>query len=145
MTTIDDGWNATEPVGGVATSTSARLSATGVACWFGEKKVLEGVDLEMAPGQVTALIGPSGCGKSTFLRTLNRMHELVPSSATLAGQVRARRGGHLPRPVAPGHRRAIRSRIGMVFQKPNPFPAKSIWQDNVAYGPQARRDEEVRL
>ena len=52
------------------------LSARNVSCWFGEKKVLEGVNLVMRPLEVTALIGPSGCGKSTFLRTLNRMHEL---------------------------------------------------------------------
>ena len=63
-----------------------RLEARGVACWFGANQVLDDVHLEMRPREVTALIGPSGCGKSTFLRTLNRMHELVPGAA-LAGAV----------------------------------------------------------
>ena len=62
------------------------LRATGVSAWFGSKKVLERVTLDMDSGKVTALIGPSGCGKSTFLRILNRMHELIPSAA-LSGSV----------------------------------------------------------
>ena len=115
---------------GTSTSapTAAGLSARGVACWFGDRKVLEGVDLEMRPNEVTALIGPSGCGKSTFLRTLNRMHELVPS-ASLAGEilldgVDIYRG---PLPVTD-----VRRRIGMVFQKPNPFPAMTVAENVVA-------------
>ena len=107
---------------------AAGLTATNVACWFGTKKVLEGVNLDMAPGQVTALIGPSGCGKSTFLRTLNRMHELVPS-ATLAGEILID-GVDIYRGAIPVT--DVRRRIGMVFQKPNPFPTMSIYGNVVA-------------
>ena len=105
------------------------LEARDVAAWFGSHKVLEGVSLRMEAGKVTALIGPSGCGKSTFLRILNRMHELVRTAA-LAGEVLL--GGEDI--YDPKQRPAdIRRRIGMVFQKPNPFPAMSIY-DNVASG-----------
>ena len=100
------------------------------ACaWFGDHLVLEGVDLLMRAGEVTALIGPSGCGKSTFLRLLNRMHELVPS-APLAGEILLD-GDDI---YEPGTRaQQVRMRIGMVFQKPNPFPAMTI-RDNVLSG-----------
>jgi len=105
------------------------LDADSVSAWFGSNKVLERVSLTMPPSTVTALIGPSGCGKSTFLRILNRMHELVPS-AKLAGEVRLD-GQDI---YAPGTRVIeTRNRIGMVFQKPNPFPAMSI-ADNVTAG-----------
>ncbi|MET8983736.1 phosphate ABC transporter ATP-binding protein PstB [Streptomyces sp. NPDC004539] len=110
-------------------SGAATLRADAVSAWFGEHKVLDRVSLTMPARQVTALIGPSGCGKSTFLRILNRMHELI-ASASLAGRVlldeediydRGRRITH------------ARREIGMVFQKPNPFPAMSIY-DNVLAG-----------
>jgi len=105
------------------------LNARSISAWFGNHKVLEQVSLFMQPGTVTALIGPSGCGKSTFLRILNRMHEMV-ASAALAGQVLLGDTDIYD----PGQRPAdIRRRIGMVFQKPNPFPAMSIY-DNVASG-----------
>jgi phosphate transport system ATP-binding protein len=107
----------------------ANLDAIDVSAWFGSKKVLERVSLSMAPGVVTALIGPSGCGKSTFLRILNRMHESVPG-AQLAGEV------HLDGVdiYGPGRRLTdTRKQVGMVFQKPNPFPTMSI-ADNVAAG-----------
>ncbi len=98
-----------------------RLEAAGVSAWFGSHKVLERVSLSMPPGIVTALIGPSGCGKSTFLRILNRMHETTPS-AQLAGEVFLD-GRDI---YTPGTRvTETRNRIGMVFQKPNPFPAMS--------------------
>jgi phosphate transport system ATP-binding protein len=105
------------------------LEARNVSAWFGSHKVLDRVSLNMQPGRVTALIGPSGCGKSTFLRILNRMHEMVRGAA-LAGEVLLA-GDDIYNP----HKRAsdIRRRIGMVFQKPNPFPAMSIY-DNVASG-----------
>ncbi|MGZ4436996.1 MAG: phosphate ABC transporter ATP-binding protein [Nocardioides sp.] len=110
-------------------STAAGLEAVAVSAWFGSNKVLERVSLTMPPRTVTALIGPSGCGKSTFLRILNRMHESVPS-AKLAGEVRLN-GQDI---YATGQRiTATRKRIGMVFQKPNPFPAMSI-ADNVTAG-----------
>ena len=107
----------------------AELHADEVSAWFGTHHVLDRVSLTMAAGQITALIGPSGCGKSTFLRILNRMHELVPS-ASLAGEVRL--DGH---DIYDPARRVIQARreIGMVFQKPNPFPAMSI-KENVLSG-----------
>jgi phosphate transport system ATP-binding protein len=108
---------------------SAELDARSISAWFGDRKVLDRVSLEMPAGHVTALIGPSGCGKSTFLRILNRMHELVPS-AKLAGEVRLNGDD-----IYEAGRRITDARraIGMVFQKPNPFPAMSIF-DNVLAG-----------
>jgi phosphate transport system ATP-binding protein len=107
----------------------ATLVADRVSAWFGEHHVLDDVTLTMPAGRVTALIGPSGCGKSTFLRILNRMHELVPG-ASLAGDVRLDGEG-----IYDAGRRPIESRrrIGMVFQKANPFPTMSI-NDNVLSG-----------
>jgi phosphate transport system ATP-binding protein len=107
----------------------AGLEAQQVSAWFSGHKVLERVSLHMEPGRVTALIGPSGCGKSTFLRILNRMHEMV-KGAQLAGQVLLAGQDIYDPAVRPAE---IRRRIGMVFQKPNPFPAMSIY-DNVASG-----------
>ena len=108
---------------------AATLEARDACAWFGDHLVLEGVDLVMPAGQVTALIGPSGCGKSTFLRLLNRMHELIPGAA-LDGQILLD-GEDI---YLPGMRaQQVRMRIGMVFQKPNPFPAMSI-RDNVLAG-----------
>jgi len=107
----------------------AVLDARDVSAWFGERKVLDRVNLTMEAGKITALIGPSGCGKSTFLRILNRMHEMVPS-ASLAGEVLL--DGE---DIYGASRRLTQARrdIGMVFQKPNPFPAMSIY-DNVIAG-----------
>ncbi len=105
------------------------LEASNVSAWFGSHKVLERVSLRMEPGRVTALIGPSGCGKSTFLRILNRMHEMI-KGAQLAGQVLLASQDIYDAAVRPAD---VRRRIGMVFQKPNPFPAMSIY-DNVASG-----------
>src|SRR5580700_6093544 len=105
------------------------LEATNISAWFSGHKVLERVSLHMLPGKVTALIGPSGCGKSTFLRIMNRMHEMVPG-AQLAGQVMLASQDIYDPAVRPAD---VRRRIGMVFQKPNPFPAMSIY-DNVASG-----------
>ena len=118
------------------TSTSAAVSgpldraieAVAVSCWFGKRKVLENVSLDIPKSTVVALIGPSGCGKSTFLRTLNRMHELVPG-ASLNGEVRLD-GVDI---YGPTMRAAeIRARVGMVFQKPNPFPSMSIAENVLA-------------
>ena len=108
---------------------AASLEARDASAWFGDRLVLEGVDLLMPAGEVTALIGPSGCGKSTFLRLLNRMHELVPS-ASLGGEVLLD-GDDIYR--AGIRAQEVRLRVGMVFQKPNPFPALSI-RDNVLAG-----------
>ena len=102
------------------------IDARNISAWFGSHQVLDRVSLDMRAGEVTALIGPSGCGKSTFLRILNRMHEMIPS-ASLAGEVLL--DGH---DVYDPNRKLTDARreIGMVFQKPNPFPAMSIY-DNV--------------
>jgi phosphate transport system ATP-binding protein len=114
---------------GAAPRDLAVLEARAVSAWFGERKVLDRVDLTMEAGKITALIGPSGCGKSTFLRILNRMHEMVPS-ASLAGEVLLDGAD-----IYDASRRLTQARrdIGMVFQKPNPFPAMSIY-DNVVAG-----------
>jgi phosphate transport system ATP-binding protein len=105
------------------------LIAEDVSAWFGSRQVLERCSLRMEAKQVTALIGPSGCGKSTFLRILNRMHETI-RGAKVAGRVDLDNvdiyGEHLGVTE-------VRVRIGMVFQKPNPFPAMSI-RDNVLSG-----------
>ncbi|WP_246061543.1 phosphate ABC transporter ATP-binding protein [Lapillicoccus jejuensis] len=108
---------------------AAAVEAVDVCAWFGDRLVLEGVDLVMPENRVTALIGPSGCGKSTFLRILNRMHELVPS-ATLSGEVLLDGEDIYARTM---RAQQVRARVGMVFQKPNPFPAMSI-RDNVLSG-----------
>jgi phosphate transport system ATP-binding protein len=109
-------------------STAATLDAQRISAWFGSHKVLERVSLTMQAGKVTALIGPSGCGKSTFLRILNRMHELVPS-ASLAGEVRIDGVDIYGRELRATE---TRLRIGMVFQKPNPFPTMTIAQNVLA-------------
>ncbi|MBI2710243.1 MAG: phosphate ABC transporter ATP-binding protein [Actinobacteria bacterium] len=108
---------------------SASLEAQSVSAWFGSHKVLERVSLTMSAGGVTALIGPSGCGKSTFIRILNRMHELVPG-AMLAGRVLLDGDDVYGDQVQATD---TRRRIGMVFQKPNPFPTMTI-RDNVLAG-----------
>ncbi len=105
------------------------MVAENVSAWFGERKVLDRVNLEMPAHTVTALIGPSGCGKSTFLRILNRMHELVPS-ASLSGRVLLDETDVYDASLKATH---TRKRVGMVFQKPNPFPSMSI-RDNVLSG-----------
>ena len=111
------------------TPPGSTLTARNVSAWFGMHQVLANVNLDMPARQVTALIGPSGCGKSTFLRVLNRMHELVPG-ASLAGQIELD-GVDLYR--ANLAVTETRRRIGMVFQKPNPFPAMTV-SENVLAG-----------
>jgi phosphate transport system ATP-binding protein len=128
-----------------STARPATLDARAISAWFGTRKVLDRVSLTMRAGEVTALIGPSGCGKSTFLRILNRMHELVPS-AQLAGEVLLD-GEDI---YAAGRRiTEARRDIGMVFQKPNPFPTMSIYDNVVAglklTGRRARRSEKDSL
>ena len=101
------------------------LETRGVHAWFGKKHVLSDISLDFAAGTVTALIGPSGCGKSTFIRTLNRMHEFIPTAA-MAGEVLLD-GKDV---YAPGTDvTKIRLRVGMVFQKPNPFPSMTIGEN----------------
>ena len=111
------------------TSTEVEMATRDLSVWFGKRKVLEGVNIDFPKRSVTALIGPSGCGKSTFIRTLNRLHELIPGAA-LAGAVFYEGKDIYDRDVDPVH---IRLKIGMVFQKPNPFPSMTI-RGNVLSG-----------
>ncbi len=104
-----------------------RMTISKVNFFYGSKQTLFDVSLGIATNKITALIGPSGCGKSTLLRTLNRMHETV-RGARLEGEILLDGQNILAQDVT-----ALRRRVGMVFQRPNPFP-KSIF-DNVAYGP----------
>jgi phosphate transport system ATP-binding protein len=105
------------------------MDARNLSVWFGKRKVLEGVNIAFPERTCTALIGPSGCGKSTFIRTLNRLHELIPGAA-LAGSVLYEGKDIYDADIDPVH---IRLKIGMVFQKPNPFPSMTI-RGNVLSG-----------
>jgi phosphate transport system ATP-binding protein len=106
-----------------------KMRAESVVAHFGVTQVLKGITLPIARGKVTAIIGPSGCGKSTFLRCLNRMHEVVPK-ATVTGRILLDDDDIYARDVDPA---LVRRRVGMVFQKPNPFPTLSV-RDNVLAG-----------
>ena len=101
--------------------------------FYGKNQALKNINLSIPSKSVTALIGPSGCGKSTFLRTLNRMNDLIPN-VTIEGEVKFGTQNIYDKKTDVID---IRKRIGMVFQKPNPFPM-SIY-DNVAYGPRCQR------
>jgi phosphate transport system ATP-binding protein len=108
---------------------SLEFRVKNLSLWYGEKKAISDVTIDIPAKTITAIIGPSGCGKSTFLRCLNRMHELVPN-ARIEGEVLF----HDQNLYAPGTDPAvIRRRIGMVFQKSNPFPTMSI-AENVIVG-----------
>lgn len=110
-------------------SAPIEMAAKGVSVWFSKRKILENVNIDFPKKTVTALIGPSGCGKSTFIRTLNRLHELIPGAA-LAGEVLYEGEDIYRQDVDPVQ---IRLSIGMVFQKPNPFPSMTI-RGNVLSG-----------
>jgi phosphate transport system ATP-binding protein len=110
-------------------SAKPRMTARNVTVFYGEKKAIDDVSIDVPTEHVTAFIGPSGCGKSTFLRSLNRMNDTIPTCRVLGdieldGQNIYTSGMDVVQ---------LRARVGMVFQKPNPFP-KSIYE-NVAYGP----------
>jgi phosphate transport system ATP-binding protein len=107
----------------------AKMQSINLNAWFGTKQALKNINLSVKANAVTAIIGPSGCGKSTFIRCLNRMHELG-SGAKMSGQVLLDGQNIYDKQVDPVQ---IRRRVGMVFQKPNPFPTMSIY-DNVAAG-----------
>src|SRR5664280_3713052 len=102
---------------------------TGFSLWYGATQALYDVDIRIPARAVTAIIGPSGCGKSTFLRSLNRMHELVRGSR-LSGQIRLFGEDIYGTRVDPT---LVRRRVGMVFQKSNPFPTMSVGE-NVTVG-----------
>ena len=108
---------------------SKRIDVESLNVYYGDFLAVEDVNIQIDPRAVTAFIGPSGCGKSTFLRTLNRMHEVVPG-ARVEGKVMLDGEDLYGRGVDPVR---VRSQVGMVFQRPNPFPTMSI-RDNVLAG-----------
>ena len=103
------------------------ISANDLCLWYGNFQALKNINIEIPEHSITALIGPSGCGKSTFLKTLNRMNDLIPS-VKITGEVTYNGQNIFETDV-----NNLRKEVGMVFQKPNPFPM-SIY-DNIAYGP----------
>ncbi|MBU8879393.1 phosphate ABC transporter ATP-binding protein PstB [Bacillus sp. FJAT-29790] len=107
--------------------------------WYGENHALKNINLDIYENEVTAIIGPSGCGKSTYIKTLNRMIELVPIVKT-SGEIAYRGRNIFDKSYGVEE---LRTKVGMVFQKPNPFP-KSIYE-NVAYGPKIHgiRDKKI--
>ena len=105
------------------------ITSENLCLWYSETQALKGISMEIPENRITALIGPSGCGKSTFLKTLNRMNDLVPG-VKITGTVKYQ-GQDIFAPSVDVN--LLRRDIGMVFQKPNPFPM-SVY-DNVAYGP----------
>jgi phosphate transport system ATP-binding protein len=120
------------------------MEAKGLNFYYGSFQALKDIDIGIRVNQITALIGPSGCGKSTFLRALNRLNELIPSART--DGVVTLDGQDIYRPDMDVV--SLRQRVGMVFQRPNPFP-KSIFE-NVAFGPKVlgvstRREIEERV
>lgn len=105
------------------------IKSSDLHLYYGESEALKGINIEIAQNEITALIGPSGCGKSTFLKTLNRMNDLVPG-VRITGEVTLKGKDIFAKDVDVTQ---LRRQVGMVFQKPNPFPM-SIY-DNIAFGP----------
>ena len=105
------------------------MTAKNLSLWYGENKALKDINIAIPEKSITALIGPSGCGKSTFLKTLNRMNDLIPT-VKITGEVCYNGRNIFDKDVDVNE---LRRDVGMVFQKPNPFPM-SIY-DNIAYGP----------
>ena len=103
------------------------ITAKDLCLWYGNFQALKNINIDIPEHSITALIGPSGCGKSTFLKTLNRMQDLVPS-VKITGDVT-----YSGQSIFDAEVNNLRKEVGMVFQKPNPFPM-SIY-DNIAYGP----------
>ena len=103
------------------------ITAKNLCLWYGDTKALKSINIAVPEHSITALIGPSGCGKSTFLKTLNRMNDLIPG-VRITGDVR-----YEGKDIFQAEVNNLRKEVGMVFQKPNPFPM-SIY-DNIAYGP----------
>ncbi|HOI42188.1 MAG TPA: phosphate ABC transporter ATP-binding protein PstB [Elusimicrobiales bacterium] len=122
--------NAGSTAEGETIGVEPKMSARGVNFHYGPKRALRDISLDLPPRMVTAIIGPSGCGKSTFIRLLNRMNDLVPD-ARLEGEILL---DGFDINCAACDAADLRKRVGMVFQKPNPFP-KTIFE-NVAYGPE---------
>lgn len=110
-------------------SQQTKMNIKDLKLWYGDFQALHSVDLDIPEKEVTAFIGPSGCGKSTFIKTLNRMNDLV-ENCRIEGTVELDGEDIYSKKVNLNH---LRKKVGMVFQQPNPFP-KSIY-DNIAYGP----------
>lgn len=120
------------------------ISVNNLQLWYGSSQALKNINIEIPEKSITALIGPSGCGKSTFIKTINRMNDLIPGVRT-EGEIKYKGENIFGRDIDVNE---LRREIGMVFQKPNPFPM-SVY-DNIAYGPRthgiknkARLDEIV--
>ena len=120
------------------------ISVNNLQLWYGSSQALKNINIEIPEKSITALIGPSGCGKSTFIKTINRMNDLIPGVRT-EGKIKYKGENIFGRDIDVNE---LRREIGMVFQKPNPFPM-SVY-DNIAYGPRthgiknkARLDEIV--
>ena len=129
MTSTDPSRTVPAPSGAPSAAAGHAIEAIDLNIYYGDFLAVQGVSMNIEPHSVTAFIGPSGCGKSTFLRSLNRMHEVIPG-ARVEGQVLLN-GQNLYGPhVDPV---AVRRKVGMVFQRPNPFPTMSIY-DNVLAG-----------
>lgn len=118
-----------EEVASAVKDKKAVFSVKDLNLWYGEDHALKNINLDLNENEITAIIGPSGCGKSTFIKTLNRMVELIPA-VRVGGEISYRGKNILDNSFKVEE---LRTRVGMVFQKPNPFP-KSIY-DNIAYGP----------
>ena len=108
---------------------SSIIKAKDLCLWYGTSQALKNINIEIPEKSITAFIGPSGCGKSTFLKTLNRMNDLIPS-VKITGEVTYGGTDIFDKSVDVNE---LRRQVGMVFQKPNPFPISNY--DNVAYGP----------
>jgi phosphate transport system ATP-binding protein len=119
----------TEPSPAAETAPPLTFEVKDLSIWYGEKRAIDNVTLDIASNAVTAIIGPSGCGKSTFIRALNRMHELVPKT-WVQGTVLLQGDDLYSSDVDPA---IVRRRVGMVFQKSNPFPTMTIGE-NVIIG-----------
>ncbi|HJT47580.1 MAG TPA: phosphate ABC transporter ATP-binding protein PstB [Nitrososphaeraceae archaeon] len=117
-----------------------KVSIRNLDAWFGTKQVLKNINLDIRSNVATAIIGPSGCGKTTLIRCLNRMHEMTPG-ATAKGRVMIDDIDIYDKAVDPV---IIKRRVGMVFQKPNPFPTMSVY-DNVAAGLKLNGIKDKRL
>ena len=108
---------------------STKIEARGLNFYYGRSEALKGINIAIRPRQVTALIGPSGCGKSTFLRTLNRMNDLIPHTRVEGSITLDGKDIYSPETDVV----LLRQRVGMVFQRPNPFPKNIL--ENVTFGP----------
>jgi len=123
----------------IAEDKSSVFNVEQLNLWYGKDQALSDISLKFAENDVTALIGPSGCGKSTFIKTLNRMVEMIPG-VNITGKINYRERNIFDPKF---HVEELRTKVGMVFQKPNPFP-KSIYE-NVVYGPKIHgiRDKKI--